>query len=287
LRLQGGFELFFYGGRISLLPIQGNIFYSEGIEKKFDLILKSLSFKREFKFHNRKIILEPILNQDNRFLGGKIGKESIRKLPKRPDGTLRKISEHLYPYVLFFIIEDEQVILIQRDTTVFKHELTAFNCLEDYFNRELFDLGLETSIKPLTIRGKFWDIYKDAEKVYGVKFSLKAPNYLGIHYENLSQMLKTIKDETNANDIDYGIANRSGDLQIRDKEKMQPLINWTEDGGGEWDIDAQMSGKSRRTYKNSEQLTTFEVDSEFDVTDLDQVRHIRDTFNLGSHKLNR
>lgn len=280
----------FYAGRISLLQIQNSLFYNHRNERKLEYIIAILSRKIEFNVRKGvNIIIQPVLDEDGTLLGGKIARRSKMKLPLLHDGTLEKISTEIYPYIFFIFDENEQVILFEKNCNVFSNELVVFKYLINYLNRELFYHGLEIDIKPLTVKGIFWNLLESLEKVYSINFSLKAPNFLGKSYKDLSGILRKEKEMSNANQVEYGISNANGELMITDKGNYEAAIGWIEDGAGEWKIKAKPSGKGkrRRTYKNSEQLTLIDIEVELHNDDIKNIKHIRRRIDLGKHKINK
>jgi len=247
----------FYAGRFSLLPAKQSIFYELGSEQKFDTILHLLYQGAEFVSRGMSIIIEPLIGEDGNWMGGKIGKKAERILPIKRDGHMVKSPETLYPHVLFTLIPEEQLILIQRDRAVFSSDLLVFALFEAFFEEKLLDKGLEVAILPLTTRGKFWSDVENAEKLYGVKFHLEMPNFLGDSEKGLKEALENIKGRTNSNILDIGVSNKNGDLSITKDESTQAMVNWAEKGAGKWELTLKFPNwiKPKR-IKSSDKMTT-------------------------------
>lgn len=277
-----------YGGRFSLLPIQ-EVFYKVGNENKFEFVLKILSEKGKFKVKRGITILnEPIFDDNNAIIGGKLGKESNRKIPTLKDGNLAKIPTTLYPFVLYIIDREEQVILFEYNSDAFPNELSVFNYLSSILNRELWREGLEAKINPLSSKGFFWELVNEADKIYSVHFALNAPNMLGIAYDNLKDILMNEKQESNANKLEFIKTNDAGELKIKDTRFHNEAVGWIEDGAGEWALTLQskMTGNRKKRIKNTEQLTTFEIElQEVIDDDMKKIMKIKENVNLGKHKI--
>lgn len=276
----------FYGGRISLLPIQ-EIFYEKGNEHKFMFITDILSKSVEFKIRKDcNMIIEPILDNNSVLVGGKIGRQSMRNLPVRKDGLLIKELTTTYPHVIFLIDNIEQLILIEHNTSAFPEELVIFKHLIKYMNKNLWDKGLEVDIKPLTSKGKFWNLINSATKVYQTRFILKSPNFLGKTYNNLKEILEQEKTESNANQVEYVRSNDSGELKVPQNTFNEQAVGWTEDGGGEWIIQMKSSqtANKKKIFRNKEHISYFEVDYEIEENSFETLYELRKKLNIGSYK---
>jgi hypothetical protein len=280
----------FFGGRVSLLPIH-EIFYQSGNEEKFFYIVDILSRQGEFRLNSRVTLLnEPIFDDNNVLIGGKIGRKSNKILPTLIDGYLSKIPTLIYPYVFYIIDIEEQVILAEFNHEAFHNELSLFDYLTKFFNRELWKVGLEVKINPLTSKGVFWDLISEAEKIYTIHFTLNSPNMLGVIYNNLRDMLKHEKEESNANRLDFIRTNEAGELKVPNNQFNEQAVGWAEDGAGEWKlkIASEKTGYKKKTIRSTEQLSVFEVDIENEVIeDKKKVIIIKKCLNLGKHSIKR
>ncbi len=276
----------FYAGRFSLLPINKNLFYQDGSEKKFSLLLEVFSERIEFKIRkDMNFIIEPILDHDGALIGGKIGRESVRKLPLSRE--LQKTPTKIYPYIIFIVLEEEQVFLFERNHSVFSEELVVFKYLRKYLNKVLFLKGLEVDIKPLTTKGRFWKLVEEMDRVYSVSFIFKAPNFLGDSYEALKDILNKEKADSNANQVAYSITNDAGELNVSDNSRYKSAVGWIEDGAGDWELKGRQKGKGKRkkTYRNTEQLTVFEVETDFDTLTTEVLKELKNKVSIGPHKV--
>lgn len=192
------------------------------------------------------------------------------------------------PYVLYIFDIEEQVLFIERNTQVFSDEIAPFKHIKHYLNCELQEHGLEVDVKPLTSKGAFWDLVNELDKIYSVTFTLNAPNFLGESYDDLKMILDKESGLTNANQIEYSVRNESGYLHIPKNKRFQSTIGWVEDGGGEWKIKAKSHGKKKgrkKTYKNSQHITTFDVDADSQSPSPETLEIIKKSLNLDTHKI--
>lgn len=286
----------FVGGRVSLIPIKNNIFYSEGSEKRFSYIVTLLSERREFKARKDiNLILDPILDSTGKLVGGKIGREAITKLPIKRGGTLSRVPTQICPYIWFLIYPSEQIILFERKQDVFSKELVLFDYLTRYFNRELYAKGLEVTIRPLSVKGEFWKLLGNVEKLFSVRFYLKAPNLLGETYDDLRDILNKEKNDNNATEVEVGISNTAGELMIRDQNKYSRMVGWVEDGGGDWKVTAKAKGQKGRPhiFRNSDQLTIFDLDIDQGLVDMEGndalafIKEVSSRLNIDSHRIKK
>jgi len=278
----------FYGGRVSLLPLDLFFYFNEEKNKKFDHIVKLLNKNVEVEIRkDTKLIIEPILDDNGILLGGKIARESHADLPLRPDGNLEKVRTKLYPYVLFILDASQQVIFVEKNSQVFQDPIIVFNHLTKYFNSELNRIGIEVHIIPLTHKGKFWNLLDDSAQVYNVNFILKAPNFIGQSHRDFKEILEREKEDVNANQVEFGVSNESGQLRIKKSKRYDAAVGWVEDGGGEWIVKAKKKNQKRKkTFKSSDNLSIFEVELD-EIKELTSkiIRTIKEKIFLGAHKI--
>lgn len=273
--------MIFYGGRVTLLPVQ-SLFYNDEINK-FKVLTDILSTRIEFSAKkNVIIIVEPVLNEYGQLIGGKIGRESVRSLPLSK--KLDKVTTVTYPYILFLVFPDEQIFLFQRNRDVFSDDTVVFKYLTGYLNKKLISRGLELDIKPLTTKGVFWQLVSELDKVYSVNIKLKVPNFLGKSYKDLKEVLDMEKKEANANEVEYGLKNDAGQLKLTNKQKYVSAVSWVEQGAGEWKISGKAKGERRKSYKNTENLATFDVDIKIESITSKVLNKLKQLINIDNYR---
>jgi hypothetical protein len=124
----------FVASRVFLIPIDQHLWASEG--KKRDISAFEEAFPVEverFTIDGSSYVIDPIFDPPtNRLLGGKLGKQSRRRMPVLVGDHLDKASFDLHPYVIFLWLRDSQLLVFQKNTSVFPNALRPFSILESY-----------------------------------------------------------------------------------------------------------------------------------------------------------
>ncbi|OIQ10502.1 hypothetical protein [Neomoorella thermoacetica] len=280
--------MFFYAGRISLIP-SDSLYYVEGKENKLELVEKALmqSFIYPEKY-GVNIIHEPIIHPDYGLIGGYIGRQTITKIPKYESNKFKKFEDVVYPYVHYFYLKHEQVIVVERNTSVFKKEEKVFEYLSNYLNNNiLYPEGLVVYIKPLTEKGEFWKSLKELGEVHEIHLRFIMPNFLGQAYSNIRELLLSIKSQTRADEVEQSFYSAVGKASIPKDDKFESAIGWIEDGGGEWRlVRKSMGGKTRKVISNRQKLTLIEQkELVLDNLTTDDLVKIIKKLNLGLHSI--
>lgn len=120
-----------------------------------------------------------IISTDGRLMSAKLGKPKEVKLPDYDNDKIDFLDKKgtLYPHVYLLWDRDEQVILIERDTSVFQNYETVLKSIEDHLNELLAEYELRVFIEPLTEKTDFWKAIRTYKYLYGVNFELHMPNF--------------------------------------------------------------------------------------------------------------
>jgi hypothetical protein len=121
-----------------------------------------------------------IFGDDGRLLSAKVG---ISKDVRWPDYDVKKIDfldtrRTQYPHVYLLWDRDEQIILIERNTAVFRNYERVVKSIEDHLNKLLVPYELRVFVKPLTDKADFWRAIQKYRYLYTVNFELHMPNFL-------------------------------------------------------------------------------------------------------------
>ena len=276
-------KLLFYGGRLSLIPEKGSLFYQEGNEKRIELVIDALNNKFEStEKYGVHILHEPITHPEKGYIGGIIGRKTIAKLPDHDRNRFIVKQKPVYPHVYYFFLRDEQVFIIQKNHSVFHKPERVFEYIANYLNKRLFNIGISVFIQPLTNKGTFWKVLKESDYVTEIKLRFIVPNFLGEIYKDTKKLLEDIRGETGASQIEQTLIDQNGKLCVPEAEGYKAAIGWIEDGGGYWSIKA---GKNVVTSKQS--LTIFEKEITFEEITINELVQIIKEFDLKAHKIKR
>ncbi len=253
--------------RVFMIPIDQHLWASEG--KTRDIIVFEKAFPREaasFTVDKSSFVLDPIFDPEtNALVGGKLGKQSRRRMPVLVRGHLDRERFDLHPYVTFFWLRQSQLLVFQKNTSVFPNALQPFKALSFYINSRLFNDGLEIVVNPVTEENFFWDTISRSDKVYEVSFSLPAPNFFGTSQRETKAILDAIVADTNATVVDAAVQNDQGLISVKKDGRIQHTVDLTEKGGGSWSLKVLFRGdRKAKRIRSKDKVKQFNLDIEWD-----------------------
>lgn len=198
-----------------------------------------------------------ISDMDGKLLAARLAKlkakaVKITKIDERKKGFRDRIDES-YPSIYLLWDRDEQVIIVEKDMSIFPDYEVLFRSIEDHLNKLLVKYELRVSVVPLTERINFWRTirkYVDGGYLYDVKFKLYMPNFFSKTQESLKEIKEALdaeKKDYNATESSRQISNPGGRLNIQENDKKtNAALEWITKGGGEWSInDKKKVGKGK------------------------------------------
>ncbi|WP_234099439.1 hypothetical protein [Enterobacter roggenkampii] len=173
---------------------------------------------------------------------------------KGHDKDFREYDVDDYPPIVWIWDREEQVLLVERKTAVFRDAHQVAKAFEDLTNNEyLAQLGLRIFIEPCLEIEDFWSEYQRLPFIDKVSFTLITPNIFGSSKEALTNDLRKLEEDTNANTVTTTFENKDGNLKLKGSHWASALVDWVKDGGGSWLIKGRKTLKSKPTTVSSNQ----------------------------------
>lgn len=173
---------------------------------------------------------------------------------KGHDKDFREYDVDNYPPIVWIWDREEQVLLVEKKTTVFKDAHQVAKAFEDLANNDyLAQLGLRIFIEPCLEIEDFWSEYHRLEYIDKVSFTLITPNIFGSSKQALTNDLRKLEEDTNANAVTTTFENKDGNLKLKSSHWASVLVDWVKDGGGSWFIKGRKTAKSKSTLVSSNQ----------------------------------
>lgn len=173
---------------------------------------------------------------------------------KGHDKDFQEFDVDNYPPTVWLWDRKEQVLLVEKKTTVFKDPLQVAKAFEDLANNDyLAILGLRVFIEPCLEMEDFWSEYYKLQCIDKVSFTLITPNIFGSSKQALSDDLRKLEKDTNANAVTTTFENKDGNLKLKSSRWASVLVDWVKDGGGSWSIKGRKTPTSKATYVTSGQ----------------------------------
>lgn len=136
-------------------------------------------------------------------------------------------------YVLVIIDTYHQIILIERNFKVFQSIHTATKVLTDFFRTLMLEYDYVVNIYPLATKRKFWHYVDTADEIFQLSLVLNAPNMPFFGNQDTREILKTLQETTNNEELDITLKNKEGELQIK-KSVLGNWIDYIREVGGKY-----------------------------------------------------
>ena len=173
---------------------------------------------------------------------------------KGHDKEFREFDVDNYPPIVWIWDREEQVLLVEKKTSVFKDVHQVAKAFEDLANNDyLAQLGLRVFIEACLEMEDFWSEYHRLQFIDKVSFTLITPNIFGSSKQALTDDLRKLEADTNANAVTTTFENKDGNLKLKGSHWASILVDWVKDGGGSWVIKGRKTLKSKPTTVSSNQ----------------------------------
>lgn len=256
----------FYLLQVSLLPRNDEIFKEEKLKRDIRYFEKALDSSSEL-FENYSLKVR-IYDPESGVMAGVVSKKYEVSLHDR---EFKPHQEENFPPVLWIWDRYEQVILVERKTSVFQSAHAAAKAFDQISNNiYLAEQQLRSHIFPKLTENSFWESYDSLQYIQTVEFDLATPNLFGNTKEELGGFLKEISEDTNASEFKPVFKNKDGFLNLRNSKWVNILVDWANDGGGSWSIwgkrDENARTKKLESRKTAKIIT---VDGNISEVELD------------------
>lgn len=252
--------MLFYALRVLMRPRDPDLFSKGTVEKDISHFEKAIEITAQ-KLHltsatpsvhkKTSYTLKLSLKPNEGVMAGVISRQ--QKI-KGHDKDFREFDVDNYPPIVWIWDREEQVLLVEKKTAVFKDPHQVAKAFEDLSNNDyLAQLGLRVFIEPCLEMEDFWCEYNNLEFIDKVSFTLVMPNIFGKTKQALSDDLRKIEKDTNANAVTTTFENKDGNLKLKGSHWASVLVDWVKDGGGSWLIKGRKTINSKSTTVTSNQ----------------------------------
>ena len=211
-------------------------------------------------------------------IAGKLGKmKGIRKF-NYDAGKFDEEKDVSHPYINFFWDRSQQVIIIEKNSSVFPEIDKLITSIEAHFNNILTSYELTVKLVPLTEMYDFWKVMTEYEAVFEVRFELFMPNFLGRTNEAVKEFLTTFQADYNTSSLNITFKNAEGYLQIpTNNTAVIKILDWIAKGGGTWAAIVKKSfskyGK-KSTILSAQNIVYNEVTQDSDLRSEEDVKPV-------------
>ncbi len=227
----------FYSYRYLVTPIdiQTSIFQilHKSKEELMIDIIKDLAknTKTEYNKGNKRFLFYGFQEKNNIYII-KFARETDQNIYVEGDHDIeiKGIKEAKYVYLI--IDTEHQIILLERNVSVFQQTDAAINILGTFFREQMRQFDYVVNIYPLVSKRKFWNYVDTAEEIYELTLEMNAPN-LFFGHSDTRDILQEIKNTTNNEIFDISFKNKEGKLKII-REALGGYIDYVREVGGKY-----------------------------------------------------
>lgn len=208
----------------------------------------AINVKSEWTKGSKRFLFYGFQHKDNLYII-KFARETNENLYIEGDDDIeiRGIKEAKYVYLIIDTIH--QIILIERNVSVFQQIDSSVKILAEYFRSQMRNFDYVVNIYPLVSKKRFWNYVDSAEEIYELSLEMNAPNMPLFGNSDTRSVLKQIKETTNNEVFDISFKNKEGRLKVL-RAVLGGYIDYVREVGGKYLLKFKRNGI--RETKSSE-----------------------------------
>ncbi|QZY56650.1 hypothetical protein [Crassaminicella profunda] len=160
------------------------------------------------------------------------------------------VEEDNYPYVYIIMDTNYQIILIERNTSIFKDVNEVKAKFQKFVEVHIIKEGYYFKVEEITYENKFWKYIENSKEIYSLTLKLNSPNLFGGRLK-ANKILKFLSKKYNNNQMQFKLISDKGQLLIT-KDNINDFIKYIVGGGGSWELKSYFDGKRQIIKSNNE-----------------------------------
>lgn len=250
----------FFAFRYLVTPISAQRTITQELNKSKEELMNDIvinlneNTKTDWNKGNKRYLIYSFQNLDQLFML-KYARESNENIFVEGDDDIeiKDIKETKFVYLI--IDTDKQIILIERNSSVFNSVRSSVNILANFFRDKMRQFDYVVNIYPLVKEYGFWNYVNEAEKIYELNLLLNAPNmFLGD--PDTRKVLEKIKETTNNEEFELAFRNKEGRLKII-KETLGNWIDYVREVGGRYKLKFSKNGIDETKTSDDDTAKTY------------------------------
>lgn len=245
----------FFAFRYLVTPISSQISITQQLNKKKEILISEIienlsnSRKTEWTNGNKRYLFYGSQSKGNVHII-KFAKETNEKLYIEGDDDIEIQGIKEAKYVYLIIDTKNQIILIERNVSIFSSINSSIKVLAGYFREKMKEFDYVVNIYPLATKRKFWNYVESADEIFELSLVMNAPNMAFFGHEDTREVLLQIKEATNNEEFDLSFKNKEGNLKIA-KNTIGKWVDYVREVGGKYLLKFAVNGeKETRSSKN-------------------------------------
>jgi Holliday junction resolvase len=251
----------FYAYRYLVTPTSEQISIIQKMSKSKEELMNNiisdlaLNTKTIWVKGGKRYLFYGFQNRDNIFIV-KFARETKENIYVEGDEDIeiKGIKEAKFIYLI--IDTEHQIILIEKNSSVFPQIENSVNILAEYFRNKMRQFDYVVNIYPLVSKRKFWSYVESAEKIYELTLVMNAPNMSLFGNSDTREVLREIKNATNNEVLDISLKNKEGSLKIL-KEVIGNYIEYVREVGGKYLLKFKRNGTRETKTSETDTAVTY------------------------------
>jgi len=281
----------FFAFRYLVTPIDNQVSVFHELNKSKEELMREIVYslnintKTEWAKGFKRYLIYGFQKKNNFFIL-KYARESNEKIyvEGESDIEVKGIKETKFVYLIIDI--EHQVILIERNTSVFSSVKSAINILSDYFREKMREFDYVVNIYPLVSKKSFWNYVEEADEIFELSLLLNAPNMPFLGDSDTRSVLQKIKDTTNNEEFEVGLRNKEGGLKVVE-DTLGTWINYIREVGGKYMIKFKKNGIEQKKTSYDDTAKTFIKRNKTEIYSDEELKNIEDKLKLMHNLENR
>jgi hypothetical protein len=188
------------------------------------------------------------------------------------DINVERIKEAKFVYL--FIDTEHQVILLERNQSVFSSIDNSVSVLADFLREYMREFDYVVNIYPLVSKRKFWNYVDSADEIYELTLQLNAPNMAFFGHEDTRDVLQQIKETINNEEFDLSFKNKEGRLRIV-REALGSWIEYVREVGGRYILKFSSNGVTDTKTSETDTAKTYIPRKQVEKYDEEELANIK------------
>jgi hypothetical protein len=274
----------FFAFRYLVTPIdnQVSVFHELNKSKEelmIDLVSSlNVNTKTEWLKGNKRYLIYGFQKKNDFFIL-KFARESHEKIYLEGEDDIEVQGIKEAKFVFLIIDVKHQVILIERNSSVFSSVRSAINILSDFFREKMKEYDYVVNVYPLVSKRSFWKYVDEADEIFELSLLLNAPNMPFLGDSDTRSVLQKIKDTTNNEEFEIGLRNKEGSLKVVQKT-LGTWINYIREVGGRYIIKFKKDGVEDTKTSYDDTAKTFIPRNKTENYSEEELKNIEDKLKL-------
>lgn len=269
----------FLAYRYLVTPISDQISITQELNKPKEELIKDFieklatTAKTEWRRGSKRYLFYGSQHFENVYII-KYARETDERiyLEGEKDINIEIIKEAKFVYLL--IDTKHQVILLERNRSVFSSVDNAISVLADFFRDYMREFDYVVNIYPLVSKRKFWNYVDTADEIFELTLKMNAPNLAFFGHEDTRDVLQQIKDATNNEEFELSFKNEEGRLKIM-RETLGNWIDYVREVGGRYILKFARNGVTDTKTSESDTAKTYITRKKVDKYGVEELENIK------------